>query len=286
MAKETALLAEEHLKIPGFAAQQDTPGEALDPQSRYLFLFAHPDDEVLIAGTMRGLLARGAFMHAAWVTSGDYFGGRERREAELASAMGILGLDEKRTRLLRLPSLGLLAQLRHGCERVAEVMNETQPDIVFVNAYEGGHPDHDAVNFMAYAGLRELGPKTRLLEFPLYNGTGPFYHWRWRINSFPPGGPRVLHNPLDSAGTRCKYRMMRAYSSQWAYMIPAAPRMLRARMRHPGEPYRCCPEDRDHVRPPCSGKLNYERWFNWFLKTRFVDFREAVRNARDVRSRA
>ncbi len=215
------MAAEKHHDIQGLPSQQEPPDGALDPQKRYLFLFAHPDDEVLIAGTMRGLLARGAFMHAAWITSGDYFGGRERREAELACAMGILGLDAQRTHLLRLPSLGLLAQLRHGGERVAELIHETRPEIVFVNAYEGGHPDHDAVNFMAYSGLHELGPKIRLLEFPLYNGTGPLSHWRWRINGFPPGGPRVLYNPLDSEGTGCKYRMMRAYSSQWAYMIPA-----------------------------------------------------------------
>jgi LmbE family N-acetylglucosaminyl deacetylase len=222
-------------------------------------------------------------MHAVWVTSGDYFGGRERREAELASAMRVLGLDKERTRLLRLPSLGLLAQLRQGCERVAEVMNEIQPDIVFVNAYEGGHPDHDAVNFLAYAGVRGLNPKPGLLEFPLYNGTGPVRYSRWRINSFPPAGPRVLYNPLDSEDTRCKYGMMRAYFSQWAYMIPARLACSRARMRHPGEPYRCCPEDRDHAVPPCSGRLNYERWFNRFLGTRFCDFREAVLSAREPR---
>jgi len=259
---------------------RDTSQGLIDPAKRYLFLFAHPDDEVMIAGTMRGLLGRGALIHAAWITSGDYFGGRERREAELASAMTIVGLSTQRSHLMRLPSLGLLHQLRYGCERVAELMNEIQPDIVFVNAYEGGHPDHDAVNLMAYTGQSELGYPCELLEFPLYNGTGPLRHGRWRINTFPAQGPEVLHNPLDNDGLRCKYRMMRSYSSQWMYMIPARLACSPSRMKNFGEPYRRCPADRDHAQPPCSGRLSYERWFNRFLKTRFGDFREAVLKAR------
>lgn len=255
----------------------------IDAADRYLFLFAHPDDEVLIAGTMRRLLTGGARIHAAWITSGDYFGGRDHREGELSTAMSILGLEKERVRLLRLPSLGLLTELHGYSELVSDLMTEVRPDVVFVNAYEGGHPDHDAVNFLASEALRRSGLESALFEFPLYNGSGPVYSWRWRINSFPPGGPPVLYMRLDADAIQCKYRMMSAYCSQWMYMIPARLSCSRSRMRDVGEPYRRCPEDRDHALPPCPGKLNYERWFNVFLQTRFRQFREAVMKARNSR---
>ena len=50
-------------------------------QDKYLCLFGHPDDDVFIAGTMKLLLDNGAELHAAWLTSGDYFGlGSEARK--------------------------------------------------------------------------------------------------------------------------------------------------------------------------------------------------------------
>jgi LmbE family N-acetylglucosaminyl deacetylase len=252
----------------------------LDSGRRYLFLFAHPDDEALIAGTMRMLLTQGAHVHAAWITSGDYFGGRDLRERELSKAMNILGLGEERVRLLRLPSLRLLRQLPRYSRLVSDLMEEVRPDTVFVTAYEGGHPDHDAVNFMASYALKRLSFKATLFEFPLYNGSGPFYYWWWRINSFPPGEPTVLYNPLDNDAIQCKYRMMAAYLSQWIFMIAARLACSRSRMQDLGEPFRRCPEGRDHAFPPYPGRLNYERWFNVFLQTRFRHFREAVLNAR------
>jgi N-acetylglucosamine malate deacetylase 1 len=255
--------------------------DVLDPRKRYLFLFAHPDDEVLIAGTMKSLLSAGAFIHAAWISSGDYFGGRHRREGELAAAMRILGVPEHRVSLLRLPSLGLLRRLPECCDRVAEIINSTGPDTIIVTAFEGGHPDHDAVNFIAYAGLGMTSVRAELVEFPLYNGTGPFYKFGWKINGFPLDGKEVLFCPLDDASIRCKYEMMRAYSSQWMYMLPARLACRRSRMLSRGEPYRRCPDDRDHALPPALGKVHYERWFNRFLRIRFKEFRAAVLDARN-----
>lgn len=255
----------------------------LSPNAKYVFLFAHPDDDVLIAGAMRLLLDKGAEVHAAWVTSGDYFGKGKRREAELVKATTILGLPESHRHLLRVPDLELLSLLSVAANRVADLLAGINPDVIFVTAFEGGHPDHDAANFLAYEGCRRAGIRPSMFEFPLYNGTGPWNHWWWRINGFPPGGPDVLYIPLDENAIRCKYRMMRAYSSQWMYMIPARLACPRAGLSRFGEPYRSCPPDRDHAEPPHPGKLNYERWFCAWMKTRFSDFSRAVNLARSRR---
>ncbi len=252
----------------------------LSPHARYLFLFAHPDDEVLISGTMKLLVEAGAEVYAAWTTSGDKFVKREIRESELQQSMDILGLDESRIHLLRYSDLGMVAMLEEAAESATSLLSDIKPDIIFANAYEGGHPDHDAVNFLAYESSARLGVTPDLFEFPLYNGTGTFFRWKWRINHFPPGGPAVLHNPLSDDAIRCKYEMMKAYSTQKLYMVPARLACPRARLEREGEPYRPCPMDRDHTAPPHPGRLNYERWFNSFMKISFSDFGAAVLRTR------
>lgn len=251
----------------------------------YLFLFGHPDDEVFIAGTMKQLIDRGADLHGAWLTSGDYFGKGQEREWEFARAMNILGLGRSRTHLLRLPDLGLVRELGHASDEVAGLISKIRPRAVFADAYEGGHPDHDAVNFLAYEGCARAGVRAELFEFPLYNGSGEPYFWWWRINDFPPGGPPTLYNRLTDNAIDCKYRMMRVYAGQWMYMIPARLVSSYAKLKTRGEPYRRCPENRDHTVPPHPGTLNYERPFNSFMKIHFSDFREAVQKVRQGRQR-
>ncbi|MFH0823171.1 MAG: PIG-L family deacetylase [Pseudomonadota bacterium] len=251
-----------------------------EPNTRYMFLFAHPDDDVFICGTMRALIEAEADLTGVWLTSGGFLGGSEARETELAAAMEVLGLGREGIRLLRLPDLGLVSGLEGYADTLAQVMSETRPDVIFVTAFEGGHPDHDAANFMAFEASARIGIKPRIFEFPLYNGSGPRRHWRWRINRFPDDGVPVFHTPLPGDVLRRKYCIMRKYSSQWMYMIPA--RLACRRIGEPGtgEPYRLCPPDRDHTVRPHVGTLNYERWFNAFMKIRFSDFQAAVQKVR------
>jgi LmbE family N-acetylglucosaminyl deacetylase len=252
---------------------------------KYLFVFAHPDDEVFIAGTMKQLLVRGAELHGAWLTSGDYFGKGQERERELSQALNILGLPGRWRHLFRLTDLGLLRELDRAADKVAKLVREIQPEVVFANAFEGGHPDHDAMNFLAYEGCSRAGIRPQIFEFPLYNGAGQPYYWWWQINHFPPGGAPTLYNRLADDAVDCKYSMMRAYSGQWMYMIPARLVSSYSKLRRLGEPYRRCPENRDHTLPPHPGTLNYERPFNSFMKIRFSDFREAVAKVRQSKPR-
>jgi LmbE family N-acetylglucosaminyl deacetylase len=255
----------------------------LDKNAKYLFIFAHPDDEVVIAGTMKQLLDGGAEVEAAWVTCGDYFGNIETRLAELARVTTILGLREDSIHLLRLPDLGLVRMLNQAVDKVADMLKSVKPDAIFANAYEGGHPDHDAVNFLAYEASYRADIKPKLYEFPFYNATGSLLYCHWRLNAFPDDGIPVLHNPLSESEIKCKLRTIRTYVSQWMYMIPTRLVVSRSRLASVGEPCRICPPDRDHTRRPHEGMLSYERWVNSFMKIKFPDFRKAVEHARQTR---
>jgi LmbE family N-acetylglucosaminyl deacetylase len=256
---------------------------SLDATKRYVFLFAHPDDDAFIAGAMKVLIQNRAEVHGVWLTSGDYFGKGDLREKELGNATALLGLPAPQTHLLRFPDLGLMRMLDRAADKVAEVIDRLKPDTIFSTAYEGGHPDHDSVNFLAYEGCFRAGHDAELFEFPLYNATGKALHWWWRINGFPTGGPEVLYNRLPYNAVEARQRITWAYSSQWLYMVPARLASSNCRLSRIGEPYRVCPPERDHTVRPHPGKLNYERWFCSFMRIRFSDFRDAILKARRMK---
>ncbi len=195
-----------------------------------MFLAAHPDDEVFIAGTMRTLLRAGVSVHGIWCTSGDYFGQGALREAELHRAAGILGLPESARHLLRIPDLGMVRELDRAADRVAGLFADLRPGSVFCPAFEGGHPDHDCVNFAAVEACRRAGFEPEFFEYPLYNSAGPARYRHWQINRFPVPAGELLHTPLDPDAVDCKYRMMKSYSSQWMYMVPARLASSRSRL--------------------------------------------------------
>ncbi len=240
---------------------------------KIVFVFAHPDDDAFVSGTIWTLLQKGVDISCVWLTSGDFFGQGTRREKEIEKAARILGLSPSRIHLFRLPDLGLLRKIERATSLLSEILESIKPDAIFTTAYEGGHPDHDSANLAVAESCFRLGLKSQLLEFPLYNGSGPLKHWRWRINSFPPGGPDAQYQALTKQALRIKYRIMMTYSSQWMYMIPARLASRSSRMSRIGEPFRTFPRDRDYTVPPHAGRLNYERWFNSFMKTKFSDFR-------------
>ncbi len=250
--------------------------------SKYLFLFAHPDDDVFIAGSMRLLLDSGAHVEAAWLTSGGMMGGANHREKELRRAMEVMGLTSDRIHLLRYPDLRLIDHLDPAADKIAELLDVVKPDTLVSTAYEGGHPDHDAVSFLADEGLVRSQHHAKRFEFPLYNGTGPIHHWWWRINRFPPDDSPALHTPMTEESIGCKHRLMRIYSSQWMFMLPARLASGKSRLLRYGEPYRAVPQHRNYVSPPHVGRLNYERWFNAFMRIRFRHFRDAVNKARNA----
>jgi len=249
------------------------------------FLFPHPDDELPIAGTMRDLICCHRAVHAAWLTSGDLFGKGEVREAEHSKAMEILGLDPRHIHLLRFHDQGLIHVLGDAIDAVAALIRDLRPERIVTVAFEGCHPDHDAANFIAYQASRRIGVNADILEYPLYNATGPFWYGRLRLNAFPPGTPGVMYNPLNEDAIECKHRMMAVYGSQWKSVLALRLASSRTRMRRLGEPYRLCPQDRNHLTPP-PGKRHYQCWFNAYKKTSFQDFQQAVQNLCQKRSPA
>ena len=167
-----------------------------------LFLLAHHDDEVFCAGHLRRALADGESVRLLWATAGGLAPAR-RRIAEGARVLTLLDLPARAGRDLHLRDqhavehvtviareAGRLLDQRADEESVQDTAGRPaaggattihapgddatvhapgggEVTTVYVPAYEGGHPDHDAVN-LAAALAAAARPGLRVVEFPLY----------------------------------------------------------------------------------------------------------------------
>ena len=121
----------------------------------------HPDDvELAMGGTLLKLHASGYRTAIIDLTSGEMGtrGTPEQRAQEAEQASKILGASVRRSLDL---GDGRLERSGVAKRRVAEVIRELKPRLVFTNYPENNHPDHTASGFLvaeaAYlAGLRKL----------------------------------------------------------------------------------------------------------------------------------
>ncbi|HUK76334.1 MAG TPA: PIG-L family deacetylase, partial [Thermoleophilia bacterium] len=170
----------------------------------------------------------GARVTLLWATAGGLAPAR-RRIAEGARALAALGLPAAAGVDLALPD-------QHAVEHVATIAGEARrllepaapaEAVVYVPAYEGGHPDHDAVNLAAAlaaasfgvgelgtAALGAKGPGVSVVEFPLYR-RGPF-GLTAQSPLAPPGTPpdRFTVLPLSDRDLAGRRDLARANASQ------------------------------------------------------------------------
>jgi len=226
---------------------------------RILIAVAHADDETLgCFSVMHGNPGDVHILHAtdsaprdlkyAWrsgfATRGSYLAARR---AELLAVLAKAGIPEARYHCLGLADLEApvhWAQVRAYVEAFG-------PDRVYTHAYEGGHPDHDAVA-LALAGLPNVW------EFPLYHAHGA---------GFVPGsfldGEAESTVELDADRQAVKRSWLDCFASQQRVigMFPIARELFR-----PARGY-------DFTRPPHPGELYYEQrklgwtWPEWRAAT-------------------
>ncbi len=238
-------------------------GEAGEPP-RTLVVAAHPDDEVIGIG---GQLVRlSSHVHVLHVTDGaprdmhdahaHGFATRhayaDARRRELLGALAEAGIGPERTFVFGLADQEAAQDLVTVARRLAELLSWLRPECVVSPACEGGHPDHDAAAFAAWAAralLRQAGQLAPAgVEFPLY-------HWGPEgmvTGRFLPGGPPALLVQLSPEGCALKKRMVARFATQQEVLSPFC---LDA------ERFRPAPE-RDFRLPPHAGPLHYER-FPW-----------------------
>ncbi|MEQ1729756.1 MAG: PIG-L family deacetylase [Vicinamibacterales bacterium] len=216
---------------------------------------AHPDDETIGAGA---LLLRSTDAHVIVVTEGvpavrsawpndgasrtpaSY--GLERK-AELLRAMRHAGIGDARVHLLGFADAAVTEHLAAVVTRLAGLFSTLRPEVVVTHAYEGGHPDHDAVALAVHLACREVG-----LAHP--HEAALYHHADGTLvtHSFIPGSDCGLEWLLEPERAALKERMLGEFASQRRHA-----RYFETRR----ERYRCAPAY-DFTLPPHAGTLLYE----------------------------
>ena len=133
----------------------------------YLFLLAHPDDEIYACVLLRRLLLVGKEVIVVYATSGDAGGRGPIREQEASRALGVVHLNVAKIFFLRVAERQVCDDLRTVLQKTKQLAIRHQVDCIISPDYEGGHEGHDAISF---AGAQvATGCKTAQYVFPLYH---------------------------------------------------------------------------------------------------------------------
>ncbi len=178
---------------------------------KVLAIGAHPDDvEIGMGGSILALRAQGHAIQLCDLTNGEPtpIGSPERRAREAREAATLLGVDRRIT--LEMPNRYLTDGIENRM-RVAEVIREVRPDVLFVPYWVDAHPDHVAAAALCeasrfYAKLT----KTSLAGEPFFPRRILHFlttHYRLHVR------PSFVFD--ISAHIEEKIRALKAYASQF-----------------------------------------------------------------------
>jgi LmbE family N-acetylglucosaminyl deacetylase len=219
---------------------------------RVMIVAAHPDDETIGASGLSGPPHETIVVHATdgaprdprWWPTGisDRDAYAHERAREASRALALVGAERIALGFTDQEAALAMPQLTSA---IADQIAQRAPDLIVTHAYEGGHPDHDAVAFaVARARSRARSP-LHVYEMALYHSApGALVVGEFIDNA------GSVRNVLPPAQLRRRRAMLACFASQDATLAPFVA------LAH--ERYRRAPAY-DFSRPPHDGPLLYER---------------------------
>lgn len=177
-----------------------------NPQLRWLFCMTHPDDEISICAWMRRLVRQGNPVYVSWTHSIPV------REQEARDVARMIGIPQEHLLFHGATDGSVCDEMGALRPTFQAMMDQVKPDRVACGAFEQGHLDHDATNWLVHQTFP--GP---VLEIPFYH---TYLTRLQRLNRFSdPRGQHIL--PLEPDEQRFKKAIARQYPSQniWRVLL-------------------------------------------------------------------
>jgi len=217
----------------------------------------HPDDEISICAWIKRLCDAGAEVHINWTHSNPV------REREARRVAAILGVPEPNLTFMHGVDGKVCEDMAAMLPKFQEMIETVKPDRIACGAYEQGHLDHDATNWLVNHSFS--GP---VFEIPFYY---PYSRRLQTMNSFSlyEGVERIGLTPIEA---KLKIKVAKAYESQniwsvlwwyeaWHY-TKLKPAQLRKRelMRLQGNTDFRSPNHPDPIRREIEACASWIRW--------------------------
>ena len=221
---------------------------------------AHPDDETYGCGAALARLREVTLVH---VTDGaprdgadaraNGFGSweayAEARRGELDQAMALSGVQSEFRVSLGLPDQEAYLHLPKIVASLFTLFDKRRISTVLTHAFEGGHPDHDAVAFAVAQAAQDI----EILEMPYYR-LGPSGPLTQCFFEFPgcDDEHRIALNEEESNRKKC---MIGVFATQ---MEPLSQVSAEFETFRPAPRY-------DFSKLPNDGRIYYNKIFSWKL---------------------
>jgi hypothetical protein len=138
-----------------------------------VFLFAHQDDEYGVFHAISSEIEIGREVWCLYLTDGG--DKSELRNIESLKVLRGLGVSESNILFIGkeyyVSDCSLVAKLEILAPHIENLFrNIPMLKVVYIPAWEGGHPDHDALHFLVVHLMNDLGRIEDVYQFPLYHG--------------------------------------------------------------------------------------------------------------------
>lgn len=196
-------------------------------QSIALFLFAHQDDESGIFYEIEKSIEEQYCVICLYLTDGGY--GKtlpDVRNQESCDVLMKLGVKKENIYFLgsklSIQDTKLCFSISVAASAVAELLINRPIASIYCPAWEGGHPDHDALYVIASTLIAKKNIQAQCWQYPLYNGANLKYHFFRLLKPLKENGQ--VCSKIIPLRKRLKYiRYCTSYKSQiksWIVLLP------------------------------------------------------------------
>lgn len=234
---------------------------------KYVFVFAHPDDEVYCCGLMHLLIDAGKMVKAVFITNGDAGVNPESRVGELKESLAAIGVKESDIILMAFPEKEVINSFSAITEALHKIIVEAAPDCVVGMDFEGGHEVHDSASFLTSKSIENLN---------LAHYVFPVYHVEQgrRVGAlFVPGVQATDNIQLETEDVNVKVKVLEAHRGQIGHFLHLqrqSPEYFQRLFSH--EIFRLIDKPINYTIRPLD-EIGYEAHRNGF---KFEDFKRGV----------
>lgn len=192
-----------------------------------LFLFAHQDDEYGVFYEVERAIESGLDPMCFYLTDGSYGKAHPNvRNRESLRILSKLRVQQENICFvgteLHIKDTQLCYSLSLAISAVSDRLKDRSIVSVYCPAWEGGHPDHDALNLLTSKLIMKKGIRAHFWQYPLYNSANLIYPFFRVLKPFDTNGTVVTRRiPINN---RLKYlHYCISYRSQiksWIGLFP------------------------------------------------------------------